>query len=101
SGNLTDVRCVLDAKAVLGECPVWSAEEQALYWVDIIGATLHRLDPATGQGWTWKMPESIGSFGLRAGGGAVVALRNGFHLFDFATERLTFLIDPEEEIGRA
>jgi len=95
--RLTDVRCVLDAKAALGESPVWSAEEQALYWVDIIGAALHCLDPATGHMRTWKMPASIGSFGLRAGGGAVVALRNGFHLFDFATGRLTFLIDPEAD----
>jgi sugar lactone lactonase YvrE len=97
---LTEVRCVLDAKAMLGESPVWSAEEQALYWVDIIGATLNRLDPATGATQTWSMPESIGSCGLRAGGGAVVALRNGFHLFDFGTERLTFLSDPEADEPR-
>src|SRR5262249_12914875 len=35
--------------------------------------------------------------GLRAKGGAVVALRNGFHLFDFATGNLTFLADPEAD----
>jgi sugar lactone lactonase YvrE len=97
---LTDVRCVLDAKAMLGESPVWSAEEQVLYWVDIIGAALHRLDPTTGQNRSWRMPESIGSAGLRVSGGAVVALRNGFHLFDFATERLTFLSDPEADEPR-
>jgi len=97
---LTQVRCVLDAKAMLGESPVWSAEEQALYWVDIIGATLNRLDPATAATRTWTMPESIGSCGLRANGGAVVALRNGFHLFDFGTERLTFLADPEADEPR-
>jgi len=95
---LTEVRCVLDAKAMLGESPVWAADEQALYWADIIGAALHRLDPATGQTRTWQLPESIGSFGLRAGGGAVVALRNGFHLYDFATERLTFIVDPEADV---
>ena len=27
--------CVLDIEASLGECPVWSANEQVLYWVDI------------------------------------------------------------------
>ena len=25
--------CVLDVKASLGECPVWSVDEQVLYWV--------------------------------------------------------------------
>jgi sugar lactone lactonase YvrE len=97
---VAQVRCVLDAKAMLGESPVWSAEEQALYWVDIIGATLNRLDPGTGQNRSWQMPEAIGSCGLRAAGGAVVALRDGFHLFDFGTERLTFLSDPEADEPR-
>ncbi|HSK40203.1 MAG TPA: SMP-30/gluconolactonase/LRE family protein, partial [Arenibaculum sp.] len=46
---------------------------------------------------SWTMPQSIGSFGLRERGGAVVALRNGFHLFDFETGRLTFLTDPEAD----
>ncbi|HXH03661.1 MAG TPA: SMP-30/gluconolactonase/LRE family protein [Candidatus Competibacteraceae bacterium] len=94
---MTDVRCILDARAELGECPVWSAEEQVLYWVDILAPALHRLDPATGATRTWKMPQSIGSFGLRECGGAVVALRNGLHLFDFDTGQLTFLTNPEAD----
>ena len=42
---MAEVRCILDAKTTLGECPVWSAEEQALYWVDIMAPALNRLDP--------------------------------------------------------
>jgi sugar lactone lactonase YvrE len=37
--------CVLDIEASLGECPVWSASERALYWVDINAPALYRLDP--------------------------------------------------------
>ena len=59
--------CVLDARAELGECPVWSAHEQALYWVDIRAPALHRLDPGSGATRTWPMPSRIGSFGLRDG----------------------------------
>jgi sugar lactone lactonase YvrE len=92
---MTEVRCILDTQAQLGECPVWSAEEQALYWVDILAPALHRLDPATGGLRTWPMPQPIGSFGLREGGGAVVALRDGFHLLDFASQRLTYVAGPE------
>ena len=44
----TEVTCVLDARAELGECPVWSVPEQVLYWVDIRAPALHRLDPAGG-----------------------------------------------------
>jgi len=95
---MTGVTCVLDAKAELGECPVWSADEQALYWVDIYAPALHRLDPATGDTRTWPMPDSIGSYGLRESGGAVVALRDGFHLLDFDTGRLTLFAAPRQHV---
>jgi sugar lactone lactonase YvrE len=95
---VTRVECVLDAKAELGECPVWAAEGQELYWVDIRAPALNRLDPATGTNRIWPMPSSIGSFGLRAAGGAVVALRDGFYLFDFDTGTLSFLAAPPERL---
>jgi sugar lactone lactonase YvrE len=72
--------CVLDIKASLGECPVWSAAEQALYWVDINAPSLNRFDPATGRNIAMPMGESIGSFALRRSGGFVVALRSGLWL---------------------
>jgi sugar lactone lactonase YvrE len=34
---------VLACRAELAECPVWSAEEQAPYWVDIWAPALYRL----------------------------------------------------------
>ena len=89
-----DVTCVLDARAELGECPVWSLPEQALYWVDIHAPAMYRLDPATGATRDWPMPSRIGSFGLREQEGAVVALEDGFHLLDFATGGLTYLTGP-------
>ena len=70
-------RCVLDLKASLGECPMWSIAEQALYFVDINAPSLNRFDPEAGTHRVLPMPSSIGSFGLRAGGGFVVALRAG------------------------
>ena len=73
-------RCVLDIKASLGECPVWSAAEQVLYWVDINAPSLNRFDPASGRNTALPMPESIGCFALRRDGGFVVALRSGFWL---------------------
>lgn len=74
--------CVLDAKASLGECPVWSVDEQALYWIDIRAPSLNRFDPSTGGNTVWPMPASIGCFGLRHSGGFVAALRDGCWLLD-------------------
>jgi sugar lactone lactonase YvrE len=74
--------CVLDIGASLGECPLWSIAEQALYWVDINAPSLNRFDPATGRNVAMPMPESIGSYAFREGGGFVVALRSGVWLCD-------------------
>jgi sugar lactone lactonase YvrE len=60
---------------------------------------MHRLDPVSGASRTWAMPSRIGSFGLRESGGAVVALVDGFHLLDFATGELSFLVGPEPVAG--
>ena len=76
--------CVLDVRASLGECPVWSGDERALYWIDINAPSLNRFDPATGANLSWPMPSSIGSFAVRAQGGFVVALRDGIWLVDRA-----------------
>ncbi len=73
-------RCVLDVRAGLGECPVWSPREKALYWVDIDAPSLNRFDPATGENRVMPMPESIGAFALRRPAGFIVALRGGLWL---------------------
>jgi sugar lactone lactonase YvrE len=78
--NPSPFTCVLDARASLGECPVWSVDEQALYWVDINAPALHRYDPARGTDVAMPMPSSIGCFALRARGGFVLALRDGVWL---------------------
>ena len=80
AANSSPLRCVLDIRASLGECPVWSGNEQVLYWIDINAPSLNRFDPATGENLAMPMPESIGCFALRAAGGFVVALRDGFWL---------------------
>jgi len=73
-------RCVLDVKARLGESPVWSSRDKALYWVDINAPSLNRFDPSSGKNLVMPMPESIGSFSLRKPAGFIVALRSGIWL---------------------
>ena len=80
---LSAPRCIWPAEAVLGEGTLWSQREQALYWVDILGRRLHRLDPATDARATWAFDEEISAVAERAQGpGLLVTLRRGFALFD-------------------
>ena len=78
-------RSVWPLAAQLGEGPVWV--DGALWFVDIKGPRIHRLDPATGERRSWDAPELIG-FVLPAEDGRFVAgLQSGLHLFDPATGR--------------
>ena len=53
-----------DARCMLGEGPVWSALENALYWVDIKGSSVHRYSLATEQSNRWSVPSPIGALAL-------------------------------------
>jgi sugar lactone lactonase YvrE len=70
---------------ILGECPIWSAREGALYWIDVRAPAIRRLHIATGVRDNWVLPELIGAMALRSDGRIVVALRSGVALLDPAT----------------
>lgn len=88
-------QCVWNAHASLGEGPVWSVKEQALYWVDILNHRLHRYGPQQEQR-SWQFDQEISAVAERADQpGLIVTLRHGFAFFDPATEKLTLLAAPE------
>src|SRR5207249_2327089 len=47
------VTCVIDCRNTTGESPIWSAREQALYWVDIPECRIFRWRPETGEHQSW------------------------------------------------
>lgn len=72
------VDLILDARAYLGECPVWNHRSGRLDWVDVMSGRLHSTDVATGQTTTLCLPLATGCFVPRAGGGYVAGLADGF-----------------------
>ncbi|MET0541674.1 MAG: SMP-30/gluconolactonase/LRE family protein [Variovorax sp.] len=58
---------VLDARNATGESPVWRADAQALYWVDIPAKQLHRFDPASGAHTHWTGDEMLACIAPRHG----------------------------------
>lgn len=87
------IECASDRRCLLGESPVWSRDEGALYWVDIHKPAILRWNLASGVCAEWAMPENVGSLGL-ADAGLVVSLRQGFARFDPATQRLDRFATP-------
>jgi D-xylonolactonase len=90
--------CVVAGGDVLGEGPVWVAEERALYWVDIKGLKLHRFDPLTEEKASWRTPFRIGSIAPRATGGFVGGSEHGLVLIDPSMTRFDIIADPEPHL---
>ncbi len=95
---MNDIRTEVAAGNILGEGPVWVKREQALYWVDILGKTLHWLDPATGAHSTATYDEPVACVAPRAGGGFVGALASGLVRLDGAGNFAGWLARPEQSI---
>jgi len=78
----TSVELLIDARAEVGEGPVWDDRTQCLYWVDILGSIVHVTDPASGTDRTIAMAQPVGAIVLRERGGLALALRDGVALVD-------------------
>ncbi len=89
------VEHVLAAQDALGEGPIWSVAEQALYWVDIEGRRVHRLDPASGEHEVFSPGPQFTALGLRASGGMVAATGDGFAFWDPRAGTVRSIVNPE------
>ena len=75
--NGQHIEVAYDSAMQVGECPLWHAQEAALYWVDIEGYAVHRLHPASGAHGQWPMAAQPSALARSANGGLIVALRSG------------------------
>jgi sugar lactone lactonase YvrE len=81
----------------LGEGPLWSARDNAVYWVDILGHKLHRyrLDDQSLKHWVF--PEPIGWVIEREKGGFIAGLKSGFTQLTLEPFTLKHIGDPEPQ----
>lgn len=77
--------CIWPIRAELGEGPIWVAAERAVYFVDIKGPRIHRLETTTGERTSWPAPAQVGFIVPARAGGFVCGLRDGLHRFDPAS----------------
>jgi sugar lactone lactonase YvrE len=92
-----DVINIAAERASLGESPVWSAGESALYWVDISGKRLHRAEFPSLSVQSWDTPSPAGMIALRASGGLVAAMVDGLYAFDPGSADWQLLVELETD----
>ena len=84
----------------LGEGPLWHQGESALYWVDIEKESFHRFYPDTAKQETYQVGQPIGCLAFRSRGGLILGLRDGFNLWDFETQKVELIHNPEIGEGK-
>jgi len=94
-----EIECVYESQDGLGEAPIWSEEERALYWSDHVGCTMKRWSADTGAVTVWNTPGSVGSFAFREEGGLVGATDSGFHRIDLDAAAYEQIVDPEAGVA--
>jgi sugar lactone lactonase YvrE/DNA-binding IclR family transcriptional regulator len=89
--------CLVDARALLGECPTWSPRDGALYWVDILTPAIHRYDTLTGADTEVKLGTMVSLAIPKATGGLLVATPGGLMTYSDETKMLAPLCHPEAD----
>ena len=84
---------------LLGEGPLWSSRDNALYWVDIKTPRVNCLSLADGAVRTWAMPEAIGwLIERREAPGFVAGFKSGFAKLQLDPVAIDPFGDPEPHL---
>lgn len=91
------IECAVELESALGECPVWSTQEQVLYWADIESKLLYRYDPSAGVYERRELPGRPGSFVLTPDPGRlVVGMEHQLVSFVWSTNEVEPLFAVED-----
>jgi L-arabinonolactonase len=95
---MDEVKLVVDCANTLGEGPVWSVEQQKLYWADIEAKKLWQYDPVTGLTNRGDTPEKLCSLAFREEGWMLAAFSSGLSFFDPLTGKQQRIHDVEADL---
>lgn len=85
------IATVLTARARLGECPMWDADRQQLFWVDAYNYRVHQFDPATGHDRYFDTGDVVSAIALADRDQLLLALRDRLALLNLQTGEIVTL----------
>lgn len=94
----TDIRVKVHntGRDFMGENPVWDAQLNRLWWLDVLAPALRYFDFTSQEVRRIMLPDLTGGMALSKSGSLLLAGRKGLHLFDPVSHALTLLVDPEQ-----
>lgn len=89
------MKLLVPANARLGESPMWSGSEGALYWLDLLKPSLHRWSDRGGHTVIpLAVPAPLGSITPASPGTAILTSAAGVHLLELQTGETRLLLNP-------
>ena len=100
---MSDVRCVSDARAVLGECALWDPDRHLVWWLDIRERRLHCHDVRSGGNRSQPLERRLTALALTTTADLVACGDAGFVRLavakDFTVTQVAVLARPDEPPG--
>jgi sugar lactone lactonase YvrE len=90
---MSQVKLVHESYCRIGEGVIWSVEEEALYWTDILGNILYRKKENTIN--LWELEKSLTSLGFTQNKELVGAFYDGFYLLNLSNDEHTKISAPD------
>ncbi|RLG43809.1 MAG: SMP-30/gluconolactonase/LRE family protein [Thermoproteota archaeon] len=87
---------IVPSQNKLGEGPLWSVKEQAIYWVDIDGKKIQRFYPETKKYEYFEMQVKVCLMAFRKKGGMICGTEDGFYFWDPVAQGMDFITHPEK-----
>lgn len=83
---------------LVGECPLWCAAEDTLYWIDIPRRSVHAKNASSLEHRSWSLPAEPGCIALHEHSVLVVAMRSGIALLDTSSGNLSMLAEAPYDV---
>ena len=89
------IDAIIKKQYLLGEGLTWDADEQCLWWTDIITGLIYEYQPLSGKYNFYNFGEQVGCLARRESGGLILAAKSGFWFFDHNNLKKKHIFDPE------
>src|SRR5713226_8586396 len=93
-----NVTCIVLARNVVGECPLWHPEHNSIYWTDINGFLIQRYELESAAVTTWRFDESVCTLSLTTNPDLIlVALASRLIIWNPSSDQRVEFARPEPD----
>ncbi|MEH2143918.1 SMP-30/gluconolactonase/LRE family protein [Nostoc sp.] len=89
---------VLEARARLGEGPIWDSSQNLLYWVDVYNHRVHQFHPTTGKNSFFDVGDVVGAIATAGADRLIMVLRDHLAFLNTQTGVVTPILEIESNL---